>query len=253
MILPVAFSCLLTTVSVLVAAPFQVINKMTSFLQTSPAPGYKPHHLQALKRREERPVPEAQKKLEALLDQHCSSSFTKMAPHAWEYGLTVSVAPEKSLEFFKTLKSHPQLSFNFLIDVTAVDWMDKREPRFEVVYQLLSLTYLHRLCVKVNIGEEKPEVDSVRPLWAAANFLEREVFDMYGILFRGHGDLRRTLLYDEFVGHPLRKDYPIRGKQPRLQLRIPELRNTADDLHREELVALPTRRTGSLPGFTGQK
>lgn len=217
---------------------------MTSFLQSAPAPGYKPHHLEALKRREERDVPEVQKKLESLLDSKFSGTIHKLPPHAWEFGTTVGVVPEKAMEFFKALKSDEQLAFNMLIDVTAVDWLERREPRFEVVYQLLSLTHLHRLCVKVAVSEEKPEVDSIRPLWDAAYFLEREVFDMYGIKFKGHGDLRRTLLYDEFVGHPLRKDYPIRGKQPRIELRIPELRNTADDLQRGELVALPTRRGG---------
>ena len=221
---------------------------MTSFLQSSPAPGYKPHHLEAMKRREARPVPESQTKLQALLDERFGSTITKLEPHAWEYGLTIGVNAANALELFRALKEDPKLSFNFLMDVTAVDWLDRREPRFDVVYQLLSLSYLHRLSVKIGVAEEKPELDSVRPLWPAANFLEREVWDMYGITFRGHGDLRRILLYDEFVGHPLRKDYPLRGKQPRLQLRVPELRNTSDDLHRGELVALPTRRGNAKKG-----
>ena len=131
-----------------------------------------------------------------------------------------------------------------LIDITAVDYLDSREPRFDVVYQLLSLTHHHRLCLKISADEAKPEVESIRSLWEGANFLEREVWDMYGITFRGHGDLRRILMYDEFVGHPLRKDYPLRAKQPRVQMRIPELRNTSPDMEREVLVSLPVRPGG---------
>lgn len=176
---------------------------------------------------------------EAVLSQFAGVA-TEVEPHRWvEYGLTISVKPKDALAVFKKLKDGDQFKMNMLIDVTAVDWMDQREERFEVVYQLLSLTHLHRLQVKVPVGEDTPEVESLRPLYAAANFLEREVFDMYGIRFRGHGDLRRILLYDEFVGHPLRKDYPLRGKQPRVPLRIPELRNTSQDMYKDELVSLP--------------
>lgn len=195
-------------------------------------------------------MPEQQEKLSAALSAKFGSTITTLESHAWEFGLTVGVSPEAALEFFKTLKEDPKFAFNLLIDVTAVDWLDRTEPRFQLVYQLLSLSHLTRLCVKIGVGEDSPEVDSVRGLWPAANFLEREVWDMYGIRFRGHGDLRRVLLYDEFVGHPLRKDYPLRGKQPRIAMRVPELRNTSDDLNRGELVSLPTRRGYSTSGGT---
>jgi NADH-quinone oxidoreductase subunit C len=199
-------------------------------------------HADAVKRREQlQQEPEAQKKLRAALDV-LGEMRTVLPNHGWEFGLTIGVKPADASAVFRKLKDDPQFSFNMLIDVTAVDWLDRREPRFDVVYQLLSLPHLHRLCVKIQVGEESPEVDSVVALWPAANFMEREVWDMYGITFRGHGDLRRILMYDEFVGHPLRKDYPIRGKQPRVPLRIPELRNTSDDMYREELVALPVRQ-----------
>lgn len=215
---------------------------MTSFLQKQGAPGYKPHHIAAIKRREALPISEAQQKLEAALEVVFGQTLKKLPAHAGVCGTTISFSSEGALENFRKLKDEKSLAFNMLIDLTAVDWLDRREPRFEVVYQLLSLTFLHRLCVKVDVSEENPETDSVRPLWASANFMEREVWDMYGLRFRGHGDLRRILMYDEFVGHPLRKDYPILGKQPRIPLRVPELRNTADDLRREELVPLPSRR-----------
>lgn len=183
---------------------------------------------------------EVQHRLREELLKQFQGVAAELEPQRWlEYGLSFGVKPKDFLSVFKKLKDDDKFRFNMLIDITAVDWLDKREPRFEVVYQLLSLTHLHRLQIKVPVGEENPEIDSLRPLYSAANFLEREVFDMYGIRFRGHGDLRRILMYDEFVGHPLRKDYPLRGKQPRVPLRIPELRNTSQDMYKDELVALP--------------
>lgn len=188
-------------------------------------------------------VPLIQLTLQENLAQVFGSKLEFLKPHAWrEFGLTAEVKPEGALAFFSQLKTDERFQFNMLIDVTAVDWLDNRENRFDVVYQLLSLTRLHRLCVKIQIPEENPEVDSVRSLWESANFLEREVWDMYGIKFKGHGDLRRILMYDEFTGHPLRKDYPLRGKQPRVPLRVPELRNTSADMERPPLVSLPVRR-----------
>lgn len=192
------------------------------------------------------PIPEVQRKLTENLREIFGERISFVRPHAWrDFGLTIETSSTANLEVFRVLRDDPRFLFNMLIDVTAVDWLDQQERRFDVVYQLLSLTHHHRLCVKISVSEEQPEVDSVRPLWNAANFLEREVWDMYGIKFRGHGDLRRILMYDEFVGHPLRKDYPLRGKQPRVPLRIPELRNTSADMFREELVSLPARPGGA--------
>ena len=172
-----------------------------------------------------------------------SGALTRLPDHKWTgYGLTYSCEPGKLLEVVKLLRDDTQLNFNMLIDVTAVDWLDSKEKRFEVVYNFLSTENFTRLCLKVAVSEDKPEVASLVPLWNSANFLEREVYDMYGIKFQGHPDLRRILMYDEFVGHPLRKDYPLKGKQPRVNLRVPELHNTSADLHREALVSLPTRR-----------
>ncbi len=118
----------------------------------------------------------------------------------------------KVMEF---LKREARLNFNVLVDITAVDHMG-REPRFEVVYHLLSLPNNQRLRIKVPVAEGQPAVSSICSLWASANWLEREVWDMFGIRFSGHPDLRRILLYEEFQGHPLRKDYPIRKRQPRI-------------------------------------
>lgn len=188
-------------------------------------------------------IPEVQRKLQAALEAEFGSQLTVLPSHAWtEYGLAYEIKREGMLEIFRKLKIGNAFLFNMLINVTAVDWMDVREPRFDVVYQLLSLTHKHRLMLKIQASEADPKVHSVRSLWPTADFQEREVWDMFGIVFEGHGDLRRILMYDEFVGHPLRKDYAKGHKQPRVPLRIPELHNSAKDMRRETLVALPTRR-----------
>ena len=146
-------------------------------------------------------------------------------------------ARAKMLELFELLKLDAELAFDLLIDVTCVDWLDQRPDRFEVVYELLSLKHQHRLRVKIPVPEDAPEVDSIVKLWSGANFLEREVWDMYGIEFKGHPDLRRILMYEEFEGHALRKDYPVQLKQPRVPMRSPEVHNTGADMLRADLAA----------------
>jgi NADH-quinone oxidoreductase subunit C len=112
------------------------------------------------------------------------------------------------------LRDDEATAFEMLMDLTAVDLLGRGEPRFEVVYHLYSVARRHRLRVKVRVSETEPVVDSLTPVWPAANWMEREVWDLYGIRFAGHPDLRRLLLYEEFEGHPLRKDYPKTGRQP---------------------------------------
>ena len=138
--------------------------------------------------------------------------------------------------FFRLLKLDSELAFNVFLNVTAVDWFDQKAKRFEVVYHLLSLAHLHRLRIKISLGEDDCELDSLTGVWPGANWMEREVFDMYGVRFRGHPDLRRVLMYDEFKGHALRKDYPLQGKQPRVPLLHAEVQNTARLMRRPELV-----------------
>ncbi len=180
------------------------------------------------------------------LRQALSSELGELAHNsAVEHGdLVLTVQAPQLLETLKRCKEAAALRFNMLVDVTAVDWMDSRPTRFEVVYQLLSLSNLWRLTVKVPVSEDKPEVDSATQLWNSANFLEREVWDMFGIRFVGHADLRRILMYEEFVGHPLRKDYPVQGKQPRVPLRMPEVENTARNMTRPDLVTIRSRKSG---------
>lgn len=132
---------------------------------------------------------------------------------------TIVIARENVREIFRLLKEEPEFAFNFLMDLTAVDYWRRRTPRFDVVYHLYSLEHNRRLRVKVPLPEEDPVVDSLTPLWKGANWLERETWDMYGIRFRGHPDLRRILLYEAFQGHPLRKDYPVNDCQPLVRLR----------------------------------
>ncbi|HME62658.1 MAG TPA: NADH-quinone oxidoreductase subunit C [Candidatus Binatia bacterium] len=125
-------------------------------------------------------------------------------------------------ESFRLLKEDAELSFNFLSDITAVDYWQKKEPRFEVVYQILSRARRQRLRVRVPVPENDPSLESLTPLWRGANFLEREVWDLFGIRFIDHPDLRRILLYEEFEGFPLRKDYPVNLVQPRVSERAVE-------------------------------
>jgi NADH-quinone oxidoreductase subunit C len=152
------------------------------------------------------------------------------------------------VDFFRLLKLDSELYLDYLVDITAVDWLDSKELRFEVVYHLMSLQFGYRLRVKVPVPEEEPEVESLVTLYSAANFLEREVWDMLGIRFKGHPDLRRILMYPEFQGHPLRKDYPLQGKQPRVKLRSPEVQNTAPDMLRPDLVQINRAGRGLSKG-----
>ena len=147
-------------------------------------------------------------------------------------------------DLLKVLKNDKKFLFNLFISVTVIDWMDSARERFEIVYHLLCTTNLNRIRVRAWVSENDSSVESVSDLWPGADFMEREVWDMYGISFSGHKNLRRILMYDEFSGHPLRKDYPVQGKQPRISLRAPEVRNTAVDMKRPELVSINPRRRG---------
>ncbi len=128
------------------------------------------------------------------------------------------------LRFVKFLKEESDIKMEQLTDITAVDWYKKKEERFEVVYHFYSYSLNHRLRVKVNLREDDVKIPSITDIFKGANWFERECYDMYGIIFLNHPDLRRILLYPEFVGHPLRKDYPIDRRQPLVKLRRTEER-----------------------------
>ncbi len=170
------------------------------------------------------------------------------AAHSYRGDGTVVLRRESLLEVARFLKDDPALQMNLLVDLTAVDYsaFGKRsapaffassgvsvrpasripdpdpwpgppgESRFAVVYHFFSLAHKHRLRLAVPVEESDAVVDSLTPLWPAADWLEREVWDMFGISFRGHPGLKRILMYEGFEGHPLRKDYPVRKRQPRI-------------------------------------
>ena len=125
----------------------------------------------------------------------------------------VIVRPASIVRVCQALRDAPELSYDFLSDITAVDWRE-REPRYDVVYQLHSLQTRARLALKVRVGDEDtpdPEVPTVTEVWPAANFFEREIYDLFGLRFAGHPNMTRILLPPDWVGHPLRKDYPLTG------------------------------------------
>ena len=134
---------------------------------------------------------------------------------------TLIVKREAIVAMCEWLKSDDKCRFDMLSDLTGVDYA-QRQPRFEVVYHLYSTTEKHRLRLRVPLEESDVHIPTISHVWRCANWAEREVWDMYGIVFDGHPDLRRILLYEEFEGHPLRKDYPIQKSQPRMDLRRKE-------------------------------
>jgi NADH-quinone oxidoreductase subunit C len=119
------------------------------------------------------------------------------------------VKRERIVEICRYLKAEPGLEMNFLEDLTAVDW-PKRNV-IEVVYHLLSYTHRHGIVLKVETDRAKPVVSTVEGVWKTANWFEREVYDLFGVDFPGHPDLRRIMLPDDWIGHPLRKDYQEAG------------------------------------------
>ena len=166
--------------------------------------------------------------------------------HSYRGDATLTLQGEALLDVAGHLKQDPELDMDFLMDLTAVDYstfgkspapaffassgvavrpsplIPDEDPwpgppakaRFAVVYHFYSTDHKHRLRLVVPVEESKAELDSVTPLWSAADWLEREVWDMYGIRFSGHPNLKRILMYEEFEGYPLRKDYPVDKRQP---------------------------------------
>jgi NADH-quinone oxidoreductase subunit C len=168
------------------------------------------------------------------------------ASHTYRGDATVVLGRNFLLEVAQFLKDDPALQMNYLMDLTAVDYstfgkrpapaffsssgvavgpapqIPDRDPwpgppdqsRFAVVYHFYSVAHKHRLRLVVPVEQAETGVDSLTQLWPGANWLEREVWDMFGIVFRGHPDLKRILMYEGFEGHPLRKDYPVKKRQP---------------------------------------
>jgi NADH-quinone oxidoreductase subunit C len=121
--------------------------------------------------------------------------------------LTLTITPEQIRSAAAAMQA---AGYNFFEDMTAVDWFPS-SPRFQLSYHLLSHTYKEYIRLRVLVDGADPSVESITPVWPAANFYEREVFDLFGIRFEGHPNLRRILMPDDWEGHPLRKDYPVEG------------------------------------------
>jgi NADH-quinone oxidoreductase subunit C len=123
------------------------------------------------------------------------------------------IRPDAWAQVARFLHDDPATTLDMFIDLTCVDRYG-REPRFDVVLHLYSIEKKHRVRLYAGVSEENPTIDTLVPVWAGADWFEREAFDLYGVRFLGHPDLRRILMYPEFVGHPLRKDYPKEKRQP---------------------------------------
>ena len=121
--------------------------------------------------------------------------------------LTVTVARENIVAACEAIK---KAGYNFLEDVTAVDWYPS-EPRFQIAYSILSIPLKRRLRITVRLAGDDAAIDSITSVWPSANFYEREVFDLFGVHFGGHPNLRRIMMPEDWQGHPLRKDYPVEG------------------------------------------
>jgi NADH-quinone oxidoreductase subunit C len=121
--------------------------------------------------------------------------------------LTITVARENIVAATQAVR---QAGYNFFEDVTAVDWYPS-EPRFQIVYHILSLSRKERVRLIVRLDSDSASLDSITPVWPAANFYEREIFDLFGVHFGGHPNLRRIMMPEDWNGHPLRKDYPVEG------------------------------------------
>jgi NADH-quinone oxidoreductase subunit C len=146
---------------------------------------------------------------EAHPDNAAVKALTDLATDAkYDRGeLTITVARENIIAATKAVQ---QAGYNFFEDVTAVDWYPS-EPRFQISYSILSHKLKQRIRLVVRLDGDAPSLDSITSVWPSANFYEREVFDLFGVHFSGHPNLRRIMMPEDWKGHPLRKDYPVEG------------------------------------------
>ncbi len=127
------------------------------------------------------------------------------------------IKPKRLVEVCRALMEDADLKVKYLSDITSLDWLNheqEKDGRFEVVYNLYSLDHRYRFFIKVRLPEDNPRVQSLTSLWSAANWMEREVYDLMGIEFEGHPNLTKILTPDELEGYPLRKDFPLTWEQP---------------------------------------
>jgi NADH-quinone oxidoreductase subunit C len=159
------------------------------------------------------PAEERDAVLEAHAENRAIAALLTLQPGVltdaqFAYGeLTLCIACDRIREAARTVQS---AGYNFLEDVTCVDWYPN-EPRFQVTYHILSHALKQRIRLCAWVGTRDPEIASITPVWPSANFYEREIFDLFGVRFGGHPNLRRIMMPEEWQGHPLRKDYPVEG------------------------------------------
>jgi NADH-quinone oxidoreductase subunit C len=200
------------------------------------------------------------------LSEHLKDRFALTRDARDAQGLTMAVEGSQLREVLKYLRDAENLKFSMLLDVIGIDYLaypDHRGPRFAVVYLLKSLEFRHRLTLKVWVEEEQPEVPSVHDLYLSADWAERETWDQYGIVFAGHPTLKRLLNHHEFVGHPLRKDYPCQKRQKlsvndamldQLEARLKSRGYTVVEhgvVHPGQGISAPGATAHGLPGAAG--
>lgn len=127
--------------------------------------------------------------------------------------VSVTLKKARIVDICRFLHDDPDLFLDYLVDLCGVDYQGKKENRFEVVYHLYSIKHRHAVRLKAEVAAERPSIDSVITVWRGVDWHEREAFDMFGIVFNGHPDLRRILMPEDWEGHPLRKDYPVKGPE----------------------------------------
>ena len=129
---------------------------------------------------------------------------------------TITVKKDNIVAICLLLRNNAETNYNYMSDVTALDrleFMEDDEPRFEIIYNMYSMGTFGRLRLKAQVDEDDPTIDTVENVWPSVNWNEREIFDMFGITFNNHSDMRRILMPDDWVGHPLRKDFPLGGEE----------------------------------------
>ena len=126
----------------------------------------------------------------------------------------IVVRKERIVDILTVLRDDPATRYDLVSDILGLDLLGfNREPRFEIIYSLYSLTHKKRIVIKAQVEEDDPRIDTASAVWMAVEWAEREIFDMFGIEFVGHNDLRRILMPEDWVGHPLRKDFPLGGEE----------------------------------------
>ncbi len=147
--------------------------------------------------------------------QRLKDNFPEEVKEIKEFRGQVSVIVRRSriTDIIRYLKEDPEIQMDYLRDLCGVDYLGRKTPRFEVVYHLYSIKYRHMIRIRAEVPEEDPVIDTIVPIYRGADWHERECFDMFGIRFNGHPDLRRILLPEDWEGYPLRKDYPLKGPE----------------------------------------